>query len=74
MAAGLPLRPARVIAGTHYPSDVLGGALVGLLVVFGVLTLPIRLRVEHVAEGLSAAWDRVVARLVRVLHVTEATR
>ncbi len=57
---------SRVVAGTHYPSDVMGGAVVGLLMTLVLLLIgPVRRRLERFADGLSAVWDRFLSRLIQ---------
>lgn len=74
LALGVLLGLTRVVAGTHYPSDVLGGAVVGLVAAAVVLTPPARGGLERVAETLSALWDRGLGHLARGLRVLGATR
>lgn len=40
---------SRVIAGVHYPSDIIGGALIGVLVAYGVVSV-VRMIVAAKAE------------------------
>jgi undecaprenyl-diphosphatase len=54
---------ARVYVGTHYPGDVLAGALIGVAVA-GVLyrLKPTRRLIGTVARRCGALWDRVTSR------------
>ena len=55
---------ARVYVGTHYPGDVVAGALIGILVVgtlYGVR--PARRFIEAVAVRCGDLWDSVLRRL-----------
>ena len=56
---------ARVYVGTHYPSDVVAGALIGMAVVAALYLLgPARRPIESVARGCGAIWDRLTNHLV----------
>lgn len=53
---------ARVMVGVHYPTDVLGGAAVGVLAALA-LTIPVaRSALDRLADGVGGAYDRVTAR------------
>jgi membrane-associated phospholipid phosphatase len=54
---------ARVVVGTHYPGDVLAGALIGAAVPAVLFALPsTRRRLERLAERAGKLWDRAPAR------------
>jgi membrane-associated phospholipid phosphatase len=55
---------SRVIAGTHYPGDVLAGALIGATTAGVLFAVPATRRLlERVAERAGALWDRVPSRI-----------
>jgi len=55
---------ARVYVGTHYPGDVVAGALIGMAVVAALYLLgPARRLIESVARGCGEIWDRLTNRL-----------
>jgi undecaprenyl-diphosphatase len=55
---------SRVVAGTHYPGDVLAGAAIGMAVPAALFALPTTRRLlERVAAGAGSLWDRVPLRV-----------
>jgi undecaprenyl-diphosphatase len=61
LAATLAL--ARVYVGTHYPGDVIGGALIGIAVAGALYAIgPLRRLLEAVARRCGELWDRLVLR------------
>lgn len=56
---------ARVYVGTHYPGDVLGGAILGTLVALLCHWGPVRRIIERVADFSSKVWDRVLGTVFR---------
>jgi len=48
---------ARVYVGTHYPGDVVAGAVIGSAVSLLLFAPPLRRQLERVARGCSNAWD-----------------
>jgi undecaprenyl-diphosphatase len=60
LVAAALLSVGRVAAGLHYPSDVLGGAVLGSLAA-GVLWIPaLRSRVDWVADSAGRVWEGVL--------------
>jgi membrane-associated phospholipid phosphatase len=60
---GAVLALARVYVGTHYPGDVLAGALIGIAVAGALYAVrPCRRLIESVARRCGELWDRVVLR------------
>ena len=56
---------ARVYVGTHYPGDVVAGALIGGAVAVGLYRLPVtRAGLEALARRCGALWDACLARLL----------
>jgi undecaprenyl-diphosphatase len=51
---------ARVYVGIHYPSDVLGGAVLGTLVALLLHWGPLRRILERVADACSQLWQRIL--------------
>jgi undecaprenyl-diphosphatase len=56
---------ARVYVGTHYPGDVVGGAILGCLVALALRWGPVRGVLERIADACSQLWDRILATVVR---------
>jgi len=55
---------ARVAVGVHYPSDVLGGALIGTAAALLVWQPPIRSRLDWLADELGGQYERIAGRLL----------
>jgi undecaprenyl-diphosphatase len=55
---------ARVFVGTHYPGDVVAGALLGAAVAAALFLIPLARRlIEVVATRAGALWDGALARV-----------
>jgi undecaprenyl-diphosphatase len=66
LAAGVLIGFARVFEGVHYPSDVLGGALLGAAVAVALARAPgVRPALAAVGAWCSAMWDRLLGLLGR---------
>jgi undecaprenyl-diphosphatase len=58
---------SRVAVGVHYPSDVLGGALIGTLAALALWTPPVRRPLHALADRLSAAYEWVSAGAAKLI-------
>jgi undecaprenyl-diphosphatase len=54
---------ARVYVGVHYPGDVLGGAVLGIIVALLLRVAPLGPLVKRVAEWCSDVWDAILDRV-----------
>ena len=54
---------SRVVVGTHYPSDVAGGALIGTLAALFFWWPPVRRPLHRLADHVAALYERLVDRL-----------
>jgi membrane-associated phospholipid phosphatase len=54
---------ARVYVGTHYPGDVLAGALLGTTVALLLARTPLRRLIHRVTLLASALWNRALERV-----------
>jgi undecaprenyl-diphosphatase len=53
----------RVVVGTHYPSDVAGGALIGTLAALFFWWPPVREPLHRLADWSAALYERLAARV-----------
>jgi undecaprenyl-diphosphatase len=51
---------ARVAVGTHYPSDVIAGALIGTLAALFFWLPPIRTRLHALADWVGHTYERLL--------------
>jgi undecaprenyl-diphosphatase len=65
LALAVALGFARVYVGTHYPGDVVGGAVLGALVALVLRWGPLRGILERVADFCSDLWERILDTLLR---------
>jgi undecaprenyl-diphosphatase len=54
---------SRVALGTHYPTDVLGGAALGAIAALVLWLPPIRRQVDRLADAAGGIYERIPARL-----------
>jgi undecaprenyl-diphosphatase len=64
LVLALVLGFARVYVGTHYPGDILGGAILGALVALALRWGPLRRPLERFADFCSRLWERVLQSLL----------
>jgi undecaprenyl-diphosphatase len=57
---------ARVYAGTHYPGDIVAGALLGMAMAGALYRLPTRRLVEAIALRAGTLWDGLLGRRARI--------
>ena len=62
LAMALALAIARVAVGTHYPSDVLGGAMIGTAAALLLWWPPIRGRLHRLADWAGTVYERIARR------------
>ena len=58
------LSVGRVVVGTHYPSDVLAGAVLGTLAALFFWWPPVRRPLGHLADWASQLYERLAARIL----------
>ena len=63
LAAAISL--SRVVVGTHYPSDVVGGAAIGVLAALVFWLPPVRRRLDWLADGVSELYERLARAVLR---------
>jgi undecaprenyl-diphosphatase len=61
LAMALVVSVARVAVGTHYPGDIVGGAVLGTLAALALWTPPLRRLLDAVADRAAALYDALVA-------------
>ena len=64
LAMAVVLALSRVVVGTHYPSDVLGGAALGTLAALFFWWPPIRQPLHELADWASRLYERIADRLL----------
>ena len=66
LAMAVVLSIARVAVGTHYPSDVIGGALLGTAAALLLWLPPIRGRLHLLADWAGAMYERIASWALRL--------
>jgi membrane-associated phospholipid phosphatase len=61
----VPVAFARIYVGTHYPLDVIAGALIGTAFALALRVPFIRRRLEKLAQLLSNLWDQATGLALR---------
>lgn len=64
-AMGVLIGVARVMVGVHYPTDVLGGVLVGALTALAVWIEPVRGLLARISDKLTEIYDAALRALSR---------
>jgi undecaprenyl-diphosphatase len=64
LAMATLLSVSRVAVGTHYPTDVLGGALIGTFAALLFWLPPVRQWLHGLAEWAGGVYDRMSGRLL----------
>jgi len=62
LVAATVLSVGRVAVGFHYPSDVLGGAVLGTACALALSAGPIRARIDALSDLTGGLWDRLLDR------------
>jgi undecaprenyl-diphosphatase len=70
LAMAIIVAVARVAVGVHYPSDVVGGALIGTAAALILWLPPIRRPLHALSEWAGSVYERVMARLLRRFPAT----
>jgi undecaprenyl-diphosphatase len=65
LAMAVVLAVARVAVGVHYPSDVIGGALIGTAAALLLWIPPVRRPLHALADWASGVYERLVAWALR---------
>jgi undecaprenyl-diphosphatase len=63
LAMAVVLAVSRVAVGTHYPSDVVGGAVIGALAAFAFWIPPIRRPLHALADWAGTIYERMSGRI-----------
>lgn len=59
----------RVALGFHYPTDVLGGALIGSVAAYVLWLKPVRARIDAISDAAGGLWDRATDVVVGSLRI-----
>jgi undecaprenyl-diphosphatase len=65
LAMAVAVSIARVAVGTHYPSDVVAGAVLGTIAAFALWTPVARRPLHALADRTGSLYDGIVARVLR---------
>ena len=65
LALAVAVALSRLVVGAHYPSDVIGGALVGSGAALILWTEPLRSLIDRLADRLGSIYERGAVRVAR---------
>lgn len=65
LVVGFLIAVARVMVGVHYPSDVVGGMVLGTLVALVLWLPPLRALIDRISDAVANVYERVTGAVLR---------